>query len=204
MLHFARSFNPFTGSVGSRAELEQFAGQIPASIKEELKKGTLRLADAVIYSVKHVAPTTRMFEERDDREIGMRNIAGGKLPKNQCLLLSGIRIRMWRVPKNATKDTLLSTVPLPLDYQRQILNAVVSLKAGGRAILTELPASCFGVAAVDALSATTSSYFKLDNPVLIGDEVPIEMTIEVPGFNALSALHDYYFIAALHGTITTP
>ncbi len=78
-------------SKGSRAEMEKHFKELPAHIREGLKKGELRLADTVIYSIKPALQTTiKMFETQDVQEIGLRNISNAKLPKNQALLVSGI------------------------------------------------------------------------------------------------------------------
>ncbi|MBC7413242.1 MAG: hypothetical protein H7331_12405 [Bacteroidia bacterium] len=70
-------------SRGSRAEMEKHFKELPAHIKAELAKGNLRLADALIYSIKPVtSKTIKMFETQDDKEIGLRNISNAKLPKN--------------------------------------------------------------------------------------------------------------------------
>jgi hypothetical protein len=131
MIHFIKSLNPFTGSQGSRAEMEIHSSLLPAAIRDELKKGNLRLADAVIYSLKQLTSTTvKMFEAKDDREIGYRNIAGGKLPKNQCLLLSGIRLMIVRAGA-VDKDTVLSGPNLPIESFYETINGEFSLKVGG-------------------------------------------------------------------------
>jgi len=43
---------PAPPSKGSRAEMEKHFTELPAHIKEGLKKGELRLADTIIYSIK--------------------------------------------------------------------------------------------------------------------------------------------------------
>src|SRR5687768_1033247 len=50
-------------SIGSRAEMEKFFPELPDHIKEGLLKGTLRLADTIIYSSKWLggSKTVKMF-----------------------------------------------------------------------------------------------------------------------------------------------
>jgi hypothetical protein len=96
-------------SKGSRAEMEKHFGELPAHIKEGLANGSLRLADATIYSIKPASSKTiKMFETQDDKEIGLRNISNAKLPKNQAFLVSGIYL-LAGVSADATKDKIITT-----------------------------------------------------------------------------------------------
>jgi len=80
-------------SRGSRAEMEKHFNEVPDYIQEGLKSGDLRLADTMIYSIKPVTSRTiKMWETQDDKEVGLRNISNAKLPKNQCLMVSGITL----------------------------------------------------------------------------------------------------------------
>ncbi len=100
---------PNMSSKGSRAEMEKHFRELPAHIKAELSKGNLRLADALIYSIKPVTSRTiKMFETQDDKEIGLRNISNAKLPKNQALLVSGI-VLLAGVSCSASKDDVMAT-----------------------------------------------------------------------------------------------
>ena len=53
---------PLPPSKGSRAEMEKHFSELPAHTKEGLKKGELRLADTIIYSIKPASSKTiKMF-----------------------------------------------------------------------------------------------------------------------------------------------
>ena len=71
-------------SKGSRAEMEKSFAELPEHIRNGLLHGKLRLADHVIYSIKPIngSKTVKMFESQDVKEVGLRNISSGKLPKN--------------------------------------------------------------------------------------------------------------------------
>ena len=70
-------------SRGSRKDFEKHFGMLPKHIKDELAKGNLRLSDYTIYSIKQInSKTVKMFEPQDDKEVGVRNVANAKLPKN--------------------------------------------------------------------------------------------------------------------------
>src|SRR6266508_3999672 len=101
--------NTGVSSKGSRAEMEKHFGELPPHIKEGLAKGELRLADYTIYSRKLItSKTVKMFETQDDKQVGICNISNAKLPKNQCLLVSGIFLLSTTAP-DATKDKLMSS-----------------------------------------------------------------------------------------------
>ncbi|MBL4705624.1 MAG: hypothetical protein JKY54_13960, partial [Flavobacteriales bacterium] len=75
----------------SRGEMEKFFKQMPKNVKIQLIKGTARLADYTVYSIKQIkSKTIKMFEPQDDKEVGVRNISNAKLPKNMVFLVSGI------------------------------------------------------------------------------------------------------------------
>ena len=87
----SRMSRQIKGSRRSRGEMEKFFKQLPKHVKQELVKGSLRLADWTIYSVKPItSKTIKMFEPQDDKEVGVRNISNAKLPKNTVFLVSGI------------------------------------------------------------------------------------------------------------------
>jgi hypothetical protein len=78
-----RLAKPPAPSQGSRAEMEKHFSELPDHIREGLLRGSLRLADVVIYTVKPVngSKTIKMFEPQDAKEVGLRNIDRGRLPK---------------------------------------------------------------------------------------------------------------------------
>ncbi|WP_207515030.1 hypothetical protein [Longitalea luteola] len=192
------------GSIGSRAEMEKFENQLPHHVKEELKKGKLRYADTIIYSIKHVgSKVVKMFEPQDDRQVGICSIAGGKLPKNQCLLVSGIQVFTGVSPntgKPPTKDEILSTSTIGLVQSCLPLhNGEFTLKANQKIIVPETSCKLFFG---QGFTGFPPGYYKLENPRLIQDEWQIEFTFELATTQGL--LPNQLVFVGLRGTITTP
>jgi hypothetical protein len=192
-------------SRGSRAEMEKFFGELPAHIKEGLARGDLRLADTIIYSIKHVnSKTIKLFETQDDKETGMRNVSNAKLPKNQAFIVSGI-ILLAGVPNLAgatpttIKDRILATKYEGIENYAALANGEFSLKSNKKQIVPETSNNVFKNANMHTLPI---GYYKLDNPRVIHDDIQIEMTIELGSMEGLSP--DTHIYAGLHGTITTP
>ena len=189
------------GSRRSRAEMEKFFKQLPSHVKQELVKGSLRLADWTIYSTKPIrSKTIKMFEPQDDKEVGVRNISNAKLPKNTVFLVSGIILLTGTNPdatnpegQKAINFKSLSTVPA-------IANGEFSLKANKKQIVPENQSNRRFI--TDNDHTLQWGYYKLDNPRLIKDEEVIEFIVELGTQFQIPA--DQYLYAALDGTATTP
>lgn len=186
-------------SRGSRAEMEKFFKELPPHIKTELAKGNLRLADALIYSIKPVtSKTIKMFETQDDKEIGIRNISNAKLPKNQALLVSGI-ILLAGVSAENTKDSIMATSYGKLEDFGAIANGESNLKANKKIIMPETSNNFFKTL---GLTTVPVGYYKLSNPRLIHDDIQIEYTVELGTMTGIAP--NTQLFVGLHGTITTP
>lgn len=191
--------NPGTSSKGSRAEMEKHFGELPVAIKQSLAKGELRLADGMIYSIKPVtSKTIKMFETQDTKEIGICNISGAKLPKNQALLVSGV-ILLAGTSADTTKDKIMATDYKDFKNFPALVTGEVNLKANKKQILPET--SCY-LFKTENCHTTRLGYYKLANPRLIIDDILIELTVELGTQDGIPA--NTYIYAALHGTITTP
>lgn len=190
---------PAIASRGSRAEMEKHFAELPKHIQEGLRKGELRLADTIIYSVKTAnSKTIKMFETQDDKEIGLRNISNAKLPKNQAFLVSGI-ILLAGVSADATKDKIMATNFTGLEGFPAIASGETNLKSNKKQIMPETSNYAFKTAANHLLPV---GYYKLANPRLIQDDVLIELTIELGTMDGIAGNTQIW--AGLHGTITTP
>ncbi len=186
-------------SRGSRAEMEKHFGELPPHIKEGLAKGELRLADYTIYSRKLVtSKTIKMFETQDDKQVGICNISNAKLPKNQCLLVSGISL-LASTAADSTKDKLMSSILQLATNYGAIASGEFSLKANKKQIVPDTSINDFNT---NGYTSMPQGYFKLANPRLIHDDVLIECTIELGTMDGLSA--NTFLFVGLHGTITTP
>lgn len=186
-------------SKGSRAEMEKHFGELPKHIKEGLKKGELRLADTVIYSIKPVtSKTIKIFETQDDKEIGLRNVSNAKLPKNQALIVSGI-ILLAGVAADATKEKVMATKFSGVEDFPAIANGEFFLKSNKKQIVPETSNNVFKTSGFNVVPA---GYYKLSNPRLIHDDVLIEMALELGTMQGIA--ENTHVFVGLHGTITTP
>lgn len=191
--------NTGAASRGSRAEMEKHFGELAPHIRESLAKGELRLADAMIYSIKPVtSKTIKMFETQDDKEIGLRNVSNAKLQKNQALLVSGIYM-LAGVSADGTKDKIIGTEYKGLEVFNSIANGEFSLKANKKYIVPETSNMVFKTAAFHQVPI---GYYKLANPRLINDDLLVEFTVELGSMDGIAA--NTYIYIGLHGTITTP
>ena len=191
--------NTGTASKGSRAEMEKHFGELPPHIKEGLARGELRLADYTIYSRKFTtSKTIKMFETQDDKQVGICNISNAKLPKNQCLLVSGIYL-LGGTSADATKDKLMSATLNVISNYGAIQSGEFSLKANKKQIIADTSINDFNT---NGYTSMPQGYYKLANPRLIHDDVLIECTIELGTMDGLAA--NTFLYVGLHGTITIP
>lgn len=193
-------FNKGAPSQGSRAEMEKFFGELPKHIKEGLLSGKLRLADTVIYTIKPIngAKTVKMFETQDVKEVGLRNISNGRLPKNSALLVSGI-ILLQGVAANLTPDDQKATTFDVIDSVGALATGEFTIKANKKQILDSTSNYVFKTT---NFNQVTKGYYKLANPRLIHDDVDIEWELEigtVTGIDPKTVL-----FGGFHGTITIP
>jgi len=190
--------NP-TPSRGSRAEMEKHFKELPEHIKAELAKGTLRLADTLVYSIKPISSKViKIFETQDDKQVGVRSIDKAKLNKNFALLVSGI-ILLAGTAAGATEDQMMSTEFAKIEAFPSLANGQFSLIANKKTIVPETGNAVFKT---DGFNMVPVGYYKLANPRLIHDDVLIEFNIELGTTTGIAA--NSYVYAALHGTATIP
>jgi len=190
---------PPAPSKGSRAEMEKHFRELPKHISEDLVKGNQRLADTLVYSIVPInSKSTRCFEPQHTRQIGLRSLSEGRLPKGSALLVSGI-IMLAGVAASETTDDAMRTNFAKLEAIPAIANGEFSLKANKKIIVPETSNRVF---CTENFHGTTLGYFKLANPRLIHDDVPIEFVVELGTTTGIAANTQLY--VALHGTITTP
>lgn len=187
-------------SRGSRAEFEKFFKELPQHIKEQLLQGKLRLADHLIYSIKPVnsAKTIKMFESQDVKEVNLRNISNGKLPKNMALLVSGIYLLQGQAASLSVDDVKVTPFD-SIESVAALANGEFKLKANKKQLVSDISNRKFVTGGFDMVP---KGYYKLSNPRLIHDDIDIEFEIElgtVSGINANTVLY-----VGLEGTATIP
>jgi hypothetical protein len=139
-----------------------------------------------------------MFETQDDKQVGICNISNAKLPKNQCLLVSGIYL-LGGVSADATKDKLMATYLNVISNYGAIQSGEFNLKANKKQIIPDTSINDFNT---NGYTNVPQGYYKLANPRLIHDDVLIECTIELGTMDGIAA--NTFLFVGLHGTITTP
>lgn len=188
-------------SRGSRAEFEKFFKEVPPGVKQSLVDGDLRLADFTIFSIKQVkSKTVKLFEPQDEREVGLRNIANGKLPKNFVFLVSGIYLLAGVADDASDIEKVKATDFKSVTLMPAIANAEFSLKANKKQIIPE--GNIVRKFITDNNHLTNLGYFKLDNPRLIKDDELIEFVVELGTMQGLDPKTFLY--VGLDGTGTTP
>lgn len=185
----------------SRGEMEKFFKQVPNPVKQELLKGSLRLADYTISSIKLInSKTIKMFETQDDKEVGVRNISNAKLSKNMVFLVSGIIMLTGTSSDPNDKEANKAINFGSISALPALANGEFSLKANRKQIVPENQSNRRFV--TDNDNTMTLGYYKLDNPRLIRDEELIEFTIELGTMFNIPA--GQYVYVGLDGTGTTP
>lgn len=187
-------------SQGSRAEMEKYFSELPDPIKTGLLDGKLRLADHVIYSVKAVnaSKTIKMFESQDVKEVGLRNISNGKLPKNMAMIVSGIYV-LAGVAASGGADDIKSTNYDVIDAKYALCTGEFTLKSNKKQILSGAAMTLFKTT---GFSLVPKGYYKLANPRIIQDDVDIDFDIELGTTTGIAA--NTYITIGLHGTVTIP
>jgi len=193
----AKSLPP---SIGSRAEFEKHFKELPEGIKEDLVKGSIRLADYNIRGVKRVtSKTVKLFETSDSKVTGGTSIAQGKLPKGMVLLVSSITMLVG-TSADLTEDKIkaidfdsIKTVPA-------IANGEFYLKANKRQIIPEGKSN--RVFVTNNNQMVNLGFWKLHNPRMIRDEELIEFVVELGTLDGVAA--NAHIMVELNGTITTP
>jgi hypothetical protein len=191
--------SPGAPSKGSRAEMEKHFNELPDHIKESIARGELRLADFTLYSRKFISSKTiKMFETQDDKQVSVSNISNAKLPKNQCLLVSGIYL-LTGAAADGTKDKMMSASVNMISNTPAILSGEFNLKANKKQIVPDTSNNIFNTSGYNSVPM---GYYKLANPRLIADDLLIEFTVELGTMDGIPA--NSFLFVGLHGTITTP
>lgn len=210
---------PKSEKTASRAEFESRFNLLSKDLKAGLRSKQLQLVDSKIYTVKTISEVNRalIFEDDDQKAIGVRNISQGKLPKDEVFLLSAIQV-LYGVGtgKNETQ-TDVATVTEWTEIPALLQSGEFNLTANRKSLIDAMPMSVFanhshsaGIIKNDAGSENVGGfgyatgegapgYFKLANPKLIETQTSIEMPMEWA-----AAAAEYAFVKVIfHGTKVT-
>jgi hypothetical protein len=190
------------GLVDSRTEMKSRIRRLPAEVQEALKKGALRLVDTVLYNTKPLLKTTRMFEEKDKYDLGICNVNGAKLEKNQCMLVTGLQFKVLPVYGDL-KPNVFNASQDAVEYYGAVATGEFSMKIDRRIVIPETSNMVFWTEG-ESTGLSWRKFHKLANPLLIKEGEMIDLTVELAtttGFPEDSTLH---LRVELFGTITTP
>ena len=94
-----------TPQAASRGEFMEKISMLNPEIQAGLKNKTLQLSDTAIYITKSVSgkTTIKMFQDADNKIVGVSNISSGKLEKGEVFLCSGIQL-LYGVGTDTTEN----------------------------------------------------------------------------------------------------
>ncbi len=161
------SNTPITLQRGSRHEMEIRFGQLPEDIRKGLLSKRLQLVDQRFYVVKEITSKSSIdaIQGTDQKNVGLANLANGKLEKDNWFLLCGLKAAY---AVSDTKEAADFGLIPPF-----IRNGEVELEAGTKKILpSSFDAEIFNTK--DRTDIEIGS-FKLENAKIIEPQVEIKM-----------------------------
>lgn len=165
-------------------------GAIPESVLAQLGPGgSLVVNNHIVYSVKKLARTTvKMFESGDKEVIGLSNLDGGKLEKDQHFCVTGI-VLLYGTTANGTEDEALVADFNAITGKPALVNGVHRLKsASNKNIIDDIPNYVFDT---PANGEHRMGYYELETPRLIEPQKEIKFEVEVPSLSGIDATKDF-------------
>lgn len=189
--------NAVASAVPQAASRSEFEARF-TSLKPELKQGllnkTMQLSDTVIYVTKSIdgAKTVKMFEDSDNKLVGVSNISSAKLEKNEVFLCSGIQVLYGKGTSTGNTQTNVATVPNWELLPHFLECGEFTFRASGKTLIDKMSNSVFKNYMTEKISNATSTivggtsfgdgnlpgFYKLANPKLIETQQAIEFTLE--------------------------
>lgn len=178
-------------------ETKEFDKGLAAKIKD----GDARLVDEGIYSVKKLEKVTKFFISADQKDFGITNLDGSRLPKGEAMVVTGIVLLVAEVtPSVAGNPPTLDDIKSASVRWDRFSNAplaVITAKAHKKEIVSELPCYSF----LNHANVQVG-YHQLENPRLIKDEGEIEVELTMPTMTGIAA--NTYVSIMLIGTRAIP
>lgn len=179
---------PTTPTSGSRNEFMARFASLSSDMQAGLLNGRYQLVDSVIYNTKAIGGQNniRMFDDADDKIIGVGNISRGKLEKNEVFLLSAIQLLIATAPAKGgsgsdandpafTEVTRQNMARLEWDVvDKNVRAGEHTFRAGTQTLLDRV---CNEVFAYEGDSHEKGLY-KLANPKLIRTQEALDLFIE--------------------------
>lgn len=201
---------PATAASASGKEMAAMVSMLTPELQEGLKNGSKQMVDATIYVTKFVGgkSNVRMFEDSDDKLIGVSNISKAKLEKNEVFCLSAIQVLFGA----AAGDTLDQSNIAPIVWKEipaALQNGEFTLRAGVQTLFDRMSNQIFKNHNVDNVENATPAvvggvayghgeigFYKLANPKLLKTQEALDMFVE---WAAAAPAHTFVKVV-LYGT----
>ena len=186
----------------SRIAFMQFmeSKEFDTSLARKINNNDARLVDEGIYSVKPLEKVTKFFNSADQKDFGLTNLDGSRLPKGEAMVATGIVLLRATVTPSGAKPTDDEIKQIRWGAWKGVqgdATAVLTAKAHKKEIVSELPCYVFFEDAVTQLS-----FHQFENPRLIKDEGELEVELTMPTMTNVPA--NTYVMAMLVGTRAIP
>ena len=171
----------------------KMASYLPENLRKLYDTKKLTTADHVIYGVEFVSSQrVEIFRPGDDKERGVTNLNGSKLPKEHYFLLTAIQI-LGGVHASADTDDAGKSVDFG-EIHTVVANGEFELKVADKIYFHDCGNRVFKHGVVGNLD---KGIFNLENPKLIEPEANIELNVEL----SADAPPHYFLKANLIGMI---
>jgi hypothetical protein len=176
----------------SRRELQRRWKQLPKEIRDGLLKQRLQLADTRLYVVKIIAGKNMIdqIQGTDQKNVGLSNLANGKLEKDIWFLISALRLT-YGVNADGMEKCDFGHIP------PEIRNGEFELECGNKKLI-----GLMGCDAFDTVGRTDLQigYYKLESVKVLEPQVEIKMPIK---FTAAAVVNSFLKVVFI-GTSVIP
>ena len=186
---FRRNRPVYSRRTSSRQDFKSRFKMLPKATRHGLLKKQKQLVDTTIYVVKEISSgkIVKMFQDDDNKVVGLSNLSGGKLEKGNFMTLKGIQLLYGVAPKDKDwKDVNFGMLP---DFIR---NGEYEFKANGSVLI---PSRSLEVFNTDKMSKRIG-YNELVNPKMLEPQQALEFEAEW----ATHAPENAYLKIIMHGT----
>ena len=186
---FKRSVPNYGGRTSSRQDFQKRFRQLPKETRKGLLGKQKQLVDTTIYVIKDISQgkIVKMFQDDDNKVVGMSNLSGGKLEKGNFMTLKGIQL-LYGVAKEGEDYKTVNFGMLP-DFIR---NGEYEFTANGSVLIPSRSLEVFDTTNMQ----TRKGYNELVNPKMLETQQPLEFEAEW----ASHAPDRAYLKIILHGT----
>ncbi len=177
------------GKTTSRDDFQRRFKQLPQATRKGLLKKQKQLVDTTLYIVKDISGSklVKMFQDDDNKVVGMSNISGGKLEKGNFMTLKGIQL-LYGVGQEGEDYKNVNFGVLP-DFIR---NGEYEFTANGSILIPSRSLEVFDTTGMQI----RRGYNELVNPKMLETQQPLEFEAEW----ATHAPDRAYLKIVLHGT----